>query len=313
MKSIIKIFFLSLVLLQACDRIEAPYINEEAQNAAKGVVYLSESSVIVDGDTINFSNDNSTPPKKVLAEDYTGILCGNCPVAGIKLNDTIKPGYGDRLVIISVHAGFFANPCPTGLACSGSQPAGALETDYRTPVGDAWNNFFGNSAAGNPNALIDRMEYPIRQHIKFPSVWAARIQERSVLPSKFALRIQNIYDSSSRGLKTAIQARSIGTNNGNYKLQVVLVEDNIRDWQVWYNPTRYDPDFIHHHVLRASVNTSFGEEIATGSVSNGQLFLKAYNANVNASWVQEKVSVIAFVYDADTYEVLQVEELKIIP
>jgi hypothetical protein len=58
----------------------------------------------------------SPPPgdsvvKKVLVEDYTGHTCGNCPAAARMLNDTIKPLYGDRLIVLGIHAGYFAEPC----------------------------------------------------------------------------------------------------------------------------------------------------------------------------------------------------------
>ncbi len=223
-----KIFKASAVILlmltgfMACDKIEAPYKDKDAVASTEGIVYLSDAEVVISGDTFSFPADNSTPPKKVLAEDYTGMLCGNCPYAGTKLNDTIRPGYGDRLIVISVHAGFFAAPCPGGFACPATRPAGALETDFRCSASDDWDLFFGNSNAGNPNGLIDRMDYATRQHIKPPAEWTAKIQTRSLLTSDFGLRIQRLYDTASKKLKVAVQSRSIGDQSGSYKLQIVL-------------------------------------------------------------------------------------------
>ena len=87
-----------LLWMTSCDKVDAPY----RTTTSVGVVYINNDTVVIDGDTLGFNSDNTNPGKKVLAEDYTGILCGNCPYAGIKLNDTIQPAYGDRLVVVSV-------------------------------------------------------------------------------------------------------------------------------------------------------------------------------------------------------------------
>ncbi|TAH43438.1 MAG: Omp28-related outer membrane protein [Bacteroidetes bacterium] len=303
-----------LISFYACDEIDAPYRDKDNAAAVAGVNYIDESNVSIDGDTFSFPIDNSIPPKKVLAEDYTGTLCGNCPYAGEKLNDTIKPGYGDRLVVISVHSGFFANPCPAGFACPPSRPAGALETDFRTSIGNDWDVLFGNSNAGNPNGLIDRMDYP-SSHIKAPAVWAAKVQERSQLAATFGLRILRSYDASSKKLKVAVQSRAIGNQTGSYKMQVVLTEDSIIDWQYWYPPVSpaADPHFLHRSVLRSGVNSTFGEEISAGGFSNGDLVLKGYNATIDPSWKEKNVRVVAFIFNAITYEVKQVEEISLMP
>ena len=46
--------------------------------------------------------------KKILLEDYTGHKCGNCPRAAEKAEE-LKEIYGDQLIPIAIHAGFFAS------------------------------------------------------------------------------------------------------------------------------------------------------------------------------------------------------------
>lgn len=300
--------FLLMAAISGCDKIEGPY----HEGSSKGVVYLSDDSLIINGDTLSFASDNSTPVKKILAEDYTGLLCGNCPYAGVKLNDTLKPAYGDRLVVMSVHAGFFASPCPGGLACPGNQPAGALTTDFRTTVGEEWDHFFGNSSAGNPNGLIDRMDWPAT-HIKTPSSWAAKIQERSALPARFGIRIINHYLPGTREIRCAVQVRNLAALTGNYKLQVVLTEDSVVDWQVWYPPhtPEFDDTYAHRYVLRESFNTEYGEQIISGNATAGELYLRGFSVALDPARVSAHCYVVAFVYNADTYEVLQVEQAPV--
>lgn len=227
------------------------------------------------------------------------------------MNDTIQPAYGDRLVVVSVHAGFFAEPCPGGLACPGSQPAGAFQTDFRTTTGEEWDHNFGNSNAGNPNGLIDRVGFPTSQHIKSPSSWATVIQQRSNVPAPFAIRVQKVYDAASRELKIAVQARAVSDLSGDYKLTVILTEDSLTDWQEWYPPVtpEYDPNYIHRHVLRTSVNSDYGETIASGTITGGTLALRGFKYTLNPAWVSNHMRIVAFVSDETTYEVKQVEAL----
>lgn len=293
------------IWISSCDKVDAPYRNA----ASVGVVYLNNDTVVIDGDTLGFNSDNSTPGKKVLAEDYTGILCGNCPYAGVMLNDTIQPPYGDRLVVVSVHAGFFAEPCPSGLACPGSQPAGAFTNDFRTTTGEEWDHNFGNSNAGNPNGLIDRIGFPTSQQVKSPSSWATIIQQRSNVSAPFAIRIKHTYDAATNQLKIAVQSRAAADINGNYKLTVILTEDSLVDWQEWYPPVtpEYDPDYVHRHVLRAAVNSDYGETVASGTIGSGTTKLLGYKFTMNPAWVARHMRIVAFVSEESTYEVKQVE------
>jgi len=117
---------------------------------------------------------DSVVTKKVLVEDYTGHLCGNCPDAGVYLNETLKPLYNHSLVVISVHAGFFAGFNPGCAACGIGEPGGSFRTDFNTTAGTAWNTFFG--ITGNPKGMIDRIDYPTATHSKAYTAWHRQLQ-----------------------------------------------------------------------------------------------------------------------------------------
>ena len=61
--------------------------------------------------------------KKVLIEEFTGVRCVNCPEGSEKI-ETLLAIHGERLVAVSIHAGFFAT------AFSG-------EEEFNTPEGEA--------------------------------------------------------------------------------------------------------------------------------------------------------------------------------
>ncbi len=103
------------------------------------------------------SLDTDTAPavKRVLLEDYTGQSCGNCPAAN-EIASAIKTANGDRVVVMEVHAGFFAVPK--------SNPK--YSTDFRCAASTELDNSFGISNVGNPNGMVDRVGYPTTEQVK---------------------------------------------------------------------------------------------------------------------------------------------------
>ncbi|MFA5783227.1 MAG: hypothetical protein WC868_13255, partial [Bacteroidales bacterium] len=104
------IYFLCVVLnsifLFSCDKINPPYIENTTNNNT--------------GDTV----------KKVLLEEFTGHQCPNCPQGAI-IAQQLKAIYGEKLILISIHAGDFAEP-----------GTGEFAYDFRSSTGNDINSFF---------------------------------------------------------------------------------------------------------------------------------------------------------------------------
>jgi hypothetical protein len=277
----------------SCDKIDAPYREQVATPdfCATGI-------------------DDSIPNRKVLVEDYTGHLCGNCPDAGVYLNDTLKGIYNHCIVVISVHAGYFAGTCPTALACPGNQPAGAFQTDFNTTPGSAWNTFFG--ITGNPKGMVNRVGYPTATHSKAVSAWAGEIANQIALPAQAKIKITNNFVSATNSVNVSVQSDVVENLSGDYKLQVVITEDSVIDWQEWYNHApEFVPDYIHHHVMRDVLNTTWGENLFTGGAASGASVTKNYSYTINNAWNVNHCNIVAFIYDANTYQVIQTEEAAV--
>ena len=81
-------------------------------------------------ETRGSAREDTSFVKKVLIEDYTGFTCGNCPYAhqeAARLHDE----YGDNVIVMAVHASFYANPTT------------AHPYDFRTETATEWDRFFG--------------------------------------------------------------------------------------------------------------------------------------------------------------------------
>jgi len=290
------VFTLLALLFVRCDKIEGPVHEQQT-----GTVDT----------TCSFDVDNSPAKKKVLIEDYTGFTCGNCPAAGIYLNDTLRPLYGDSLVVMSVHADFFAIPCgQPGGACPTGGPAGSFLTDFRCPAGEDWYNTFNIST--NPVGVVDRIGYPNSMQLQ-KSQWATKINAEFNRAPEARLRIKNTYDDATRKLRTCIETKFLNNVTDTFKLQVVLIEDSVIDWQLWYGhlPTEYVDNYIHRHVLRTALNGSFGTTLAEGIITANTTVVTGYTSTLNATWNADHCNVIAIVCKASNYRVLQVEDAAV--
>ncbi len=273
---ILSIIFALSLFVQSCDKIQPPYKDKEGIDCEAG-------------------NQN------VLIEDYTGHTCVNCPSAAQTAHE-IKELCEERVVIIAVHAGYFAEP----------KPSGDFTYDFRTEAGNEWNDFFG--IISNPNGVVNRMNED-GNYILSPGQWAEVSTELLGQNSPVNIEIENEFDNNT--LTTKVTADFIDDVDGNYSLIVCITEDNIVKPQKNNDHTIGDVpeiiDYEHMHVLRAAINGAWGQSFVSGSISNGETVSKTYAQSFDGTdWVSENCNVVAFIYNETDKLVMQVEESKII-
>ena len=288
------LFTLSLVYLTSCDKIEG---NHFQPLCATDTAYT-------------FPIDNTSNVYRVLLEDYTGHTCGNCPTAANIIYNTLVPTYGGNLVVIGVHAGFFAIPCPPASRPPAS-PVGSYSEDLNTAAGTAWYNFF--NIYSNPLGMVNRIGYPNNEIITSTN-WNTTIAGAIGNMAQVKIRVHNIYDPSTRRLQTFTETKFINPLSDNYNLNVVLTEDSVIAWQEDYADSIPNiPNYAERHVLRGSLNGNFGEQINTSTPTNaGTIFLKSYCTTLSSGWNAAQCHVVVFLFDASTYQILNVTEAPVI-
>jgi len=267
-------------LLSSCDKVKDPYGVKSTGVTPTGKV------------------------RKVLLEDYTGHLCTNCPPAA-QTAQTIKGIYGSRLVIMAVHAGFYANTS-----------AAPYNYDFTTAIGDIYFNQFGISS--NPIGMVNRKDYP-GNHLKNVSDWGSIVDSLMAKAPDADIQITNNYNSSSRVLNTTVSCKFLNLiTSGTYNLVVLLTEDSIQNAQKDASQTPPDIlNYYHRDVLRDGITTAnWGDSLKTGPIAAGDSIVKTYQYTLPATFkgmapVSSHCHVVAYVYNASTYEIMQVEEKKI--
>lgn len=255
--------------------------------------------------------------KKILIEDYTGHTCTNCPRAAQKLHDAVV-AYPGKVIGLGIHVGTtFASPVPPGTPPSGA-PAGSYTNDFRTPIGDIYDGFFRMTAGGLPKLMVNRTPYNATtfshriEWFQVADAVAAVVNESPTVE----LQIINDFNPASKKLCTHIKTEFLTANTGTFKLAVLLVQDSITGWQ--FDAGVNKPTYVHRHVLRDAINSAWGDTIAIGTIPAATISTTKFAYNIpndfkNIPTDMHHMYVVAFVYDATTYEVLQAEEQKIMP
>ena len=242
--------------------------------------------------------------RKLLIEDFTGHKCGNCPGAATTIQ-TIKGIHGDKVISIALHTNFYAEP---------DLPPSPYTYDFRTSAGDEYDLFF--QPFGWPAGMINRRHYP-GNHWKNLSNWATIVDTLVAIPPDAYMEITNAYNSSTRQLNTSIRSEFLNPLNGTYKLIVLLTEDSIIKPQKFYVPAVDSLTYVHRHVLRDCLTAiNFGDALISGTIAAGDTAVKTYNYTLPADFKglapnENHCAVVAYIYDAATYEVIQAEEKKI--
>jgi hypothetical protein len=245
------------------------------------------------------SDDTEIYVQKVLIEDFTGAKCGNCPKAHDKIEE-LKALYKGKIISIAIHSGDFAKP--------NLPPYTTYTYDFRTTIGNELTDFFHPDF---PSGLINRMKIN-NTWAQVWSIWGNIIDTLVTKQPKIELEIVNIYDTISRILQSTIKSDILLNLNANLKLCVYITEDSIVSWQTDYRHIPPDvSNYVHHHVLRGSLNPTnpaWGESLSHGPVQAGKSFQSIFSITLDNKWNEKHCSVVAFVYDDNTKEILQVEE-----
>ncbi|MCX6232186.1 MAG: Omp28 family outer membrane lipoprotein [Bacteroidetes bacterium] len=263
--------FIALVAFQSCNKIDGPYTTPVPAKEWYG--------------------------KRILIEDYTGHKCPNCPAAAVVAND-LKTLYGDKVVIISVHAGFFAAPSVSPFDTN----------DFTTTAGDAWNQFFGFQSY--PVGMINRVGFPTLSHKIDKDAWNTTVSNMMTELPEVDITITPSYNPVTRKLSGQVTTKFLKTIKRKLKLQIVVTQDSVIAPQ--QNASAVITDYVHRHMLRA-VNDNWGKDLTDGTTftSIDTKLTQDMSIDFKTNWFGKNFNVVAFVYDDNTKEVLQVAEKEL--
>lgn len=232
--------------------------------------------------------------KNVLIEDFTGQKCVNCPSAA-DMAASLQQLYGaEHVVAVSIHGGSLSRDEATdkfGLANATSK---------------AYNEHWGVSQW--PSGMIDRTG-----GLQGPDKWAAAVLTRIIQQPAAELNIANIaYDAASKTLNLDVSVTANESVTG--RLQVWLTESGVVQQQYMPDGTKNN-QYVHNHVLRASVNDPYGDPLTLAANATDTKHYTYTLPDVsalknNTPWNTQNMSVVVFFYN-DQHGVMQVIDHKL--
>ena len=240
-------------------------------------------------------SSGQTGEQRVLVEEFTGVYCVNCP-GGSAFLQQLQEVYGDRLVIVSIHAGFFARQYPES------------QHQFKTDETEALQNLLGTPVA-YPSATVNRTVFSGQNsRILGQADWASSIQSSADQEPQIALDLETGLASNGQ---VTINVQMAGLVQIEYPLflSVLLTEDNITDPQNTLSGVELN--YTHHHVLRKILTPVSGESLVS-SLSIGQRLSKSYQYTIPDNWNPDQVHAVALVHRNDgQLDVLNVVENKV--
>jgi hypothetical protein len=288
-------------LFSACDVVTDPYPAKEIKPPLNTTQALDSAEAARDS-----INGPVTPVQKVLLEDYTGHTCGNCPGAAVMAKSQ-KAQYGNRLVVMAVHANYFAK-----------FDKAPYTTNFTTPEGEEWFTSFG--FVSNPNGMVNRTpKTGSANAVQGVSSWPTSIAEQMAKTPQIALTLTAMEVPQTDTINIKVRSKYLTDKTGKFNLVVAITQDSIVDWQKNYGAAAGgDPSYnvgdvekyVHPHVMRSVVNGTWGRLNKENPKANdvAQEYLSVV---LNPAWNKGKCAVVAFIYDVASKQIVQVEELHL--
>lgn len=311
MKTYILAFTLIALLFSGCDKVENIY-PETYNSDLNTALYPGDWNDYVNNEWPDFSTIDATTQRNILLEDFTGHNCQSCPAAAIAVH-TQHEQNPERVFVISIHSS------PTGSSLF-QDVTSQYTVDFTNPVGLEDGIFFGNMAgsgfSANPKVGVSRV--PISTGTAMYYAQGVLTQEVPLVlnrPMNVKLKSHVNYYEATKGAFLHTEVEVLDASLTNLGMVVHLVEDSLVAPQN-VNGT-YTPDYVHRDIHRTNLSGSaFGRTLTSELYDEaaGKYYLN-YSFEVpnqlapqgqTGSYNASNMHLLIYVYDKDTYEILQV-------
>lgn len=238
----------------------------------------------------------------ILLEEFTGKGCSNCPKGSREIENLLSL-YSENLVVVSIHAGFFANPDFFHIG----------EYDLRTDEGEDLFDYLGPNS-GYPAGVINRTAFNGELQLT-ASAWAGFIGNEIEEDPVIEFQITSDYDPQGRVITVNLSGRAKTSVSGDLRASVMILESGIIDAQDDFEAGGVIEDYEHKHVLRDMLTKFDGESFSSGLML-GETFELEFSGAIQPDWNDAKVDIVAFISNVDsgegTFEVLQAGQLHLV-
>lgn len=237
--------------------------------------------------------------RQVLIEEFTGVRCVNCP-AGSQAIEALLANHGQRLVAVSIHAGFFAHPYPES------------DSELENDLGSSLLSLLGEPL-GYPTAVVNRRHFNDEENRQIgQSSWPGYIAQELAGDPEVKIDIVSTYNDATREVSVEVDLYVEETVLADdVRLTLFITENNVEDPQLTPASSVPQDDYIHKHVLRSALTSFDGNPLSEG-LTAGDVISRSYTGTLNDIWVPENCHVVAFVHHGGaSLDVIQAHEVAV--
>lgn len=218
--------------------------------------------------------ETSKAERTVLLEDFTGQNCVNCPAAHRTI-EALEEQYGDNLIAVSIHAGYF------GIPATNKRYTGLMQEE-----GQAYNDRY--AIEDYPKGVVDGKRPAIN-----PDQWASAIFDDISVATPLSIEVESALSADGSKIDINCSLKSSEQLSGN--LVVWVIESSIVARQEDINEGRIN-NYVHNNVFRACVNGLDGDAV---TLQAGHPLTETYSIAVKDTetekWKPENLAIVAFV------------------
>ena len=303
MKKIFPLLFLLAIVFQSCDNIENPIPETSAINWD-----LYPFDTIANPYPWPVWTSNTNTIKRILLEDFTGHTCTNCPAAATIAKQLEDDNVG-KVIVASIHAS------PSGTFQAVQLPE--FVTDFQTTAGNIYVNEM-ESFLGNPMGTVNRTSNGFAGSVWFfDSDWSSAVTNELTGSLIANIQLEYNYYPQTNGLFIHTESEFNSSLSGDYNLIIYLIRDAVEAPQKLNNGTT-EEEYEHHAVLTDNINGTWGDAIVNGNVNAGDKFYNDYSYQLtdpanDSTFDINNLSLITYLCDRNTYEVIQVIKTELTP
>lgn len=213
----------------------------------------------------------SQTQRNPVLEECTGTWCQWCP-CGHDIIESITQSMPNAVVL-----------CYHGPANTASDP---------------WSTFQGNdiismlSMSSYPTGVIDRTGPPQSR-----TAWAGLMAGRLSVPATVSINLQRSYNRITRELNATVNVTALVDLTGDYKMNLVLLENGLVYPQTGNGSCPGASDYVHDHVVRAIINGATGDVLNSSAPwPTGTVHSKTLQYSVPAGINPDSCDLAVLVY-----------------
>lgn len=214
-------------------------------------------------------------PRKVLVENFSTALCGNCPRVHSWLKSITSSR--DDIAWVVHHAGYYTD-------------------DYTISESERYQWFYNSNSTYAPALMIDRKDLSSQGSGANAPVFLPSSQQQIQdlidycleQPAFVSVNIEDVYNEETRELAIRVWGKSEAEFNKTPYINIFLTENGLIGAQ-----SGGGNQYEHSHALRKVMTDTWGDELTL----NNNEYDVTYTCTIDNDWKPENMSVVAFISD----------------